>query len=443
MLVGCFTATERDARQLQPLPEAYSTGETSAPQVTTLPWWDTFKRDDLNALQEQAFSENLDLVQAWARLRQSEARARQAGADLYAQADLSAGYRRDWRESGQNTAESNYATGVNVSYEVDLWGKIRAGQSAAAVNALAVAEDVESTALTLSASVADRWIEIIAAHTRLDLLEEQLEVNATQLELVELRFKTAQASSLDVYQQRQTLARTRSQIPSVEAELELSKNALNLLLGRSSVSPLNIKWEHAPELPKSPKAGVPSDLLEQRPDIRAARLRLESADWNVAAAKADRLPRLAITASAGTGSDQFEDIFDNWLANLAANITGPILDGGRRKAEVDVQMAAAEEALAAYRSAVLNAYREVEDALLLEQKVSEQLEATRRELGLARRTLTEARNRYANGLSDYLNVTSALVSVQGLERDEITLVAGQYRARISLHQALGGQVNTF
>ncbi len=442
VLSGCYTATQREVGELQALPEAYAsdTGNEALSDSADA-WWLSFGRDDLNALQEMALSENLDIAQAWARLRQSEASALQAGADLYPHASLGSAYARAWRERGE-TAVNDYSAQLSLSYELDLWGKIRAGEQAAGAQARASAADLQSTALAVSASVAERWIEIIDAHQRLALLQAQLEVNATQLELVELRFQTSKASALDVYQARQTIARTRSQLPSVEAGLALSQHALNLLLGRASGAPLEIDWDSAPGLPPTPPSGVPSDLLSQRPDVRAAWLRIESADWYVAEAKAERLPSLALTSSASTNGRQFEDLFEDWLAHLAANLTAPILDGGRRKLEVAKQVAATEQAVAAYREVVLNALKEVEDALVSEQRAREQLEAIRAELELARQTLREARNRYANGLSDYLNVTSALVSVQGLERAEITQVANQFKARIALHKALGGQLNT-
>ena len=147
--------------------------------------------------------------------------------------------------------------------------------------------------------------------------------------------------------------------------------------------------------------------------------------------------------SGSTGADRFEDLFDDWLARFAGQIVAPVLDGGRRKLEVEKQQAVVDEALARYRQTVLTALKEVEDALMLEDKVQDQLEALRNELALARQTLSAARNRYANGLSDYLNVTSSLISVQSLERDEITQVANLFKARIALHKALGGQLPEF
>jgi multidrug efflux system outer membrane protein len=441
-LSGCYTATERESVDLQALPEAFSMVGQAPPVAPEAVWWSTFNRSDLDALESTAFTDNLDIAQAWARLRQSEAAALQAGADLYPDLSLTSGYDRSWRNEG-DTASNNYEVGMGISYDVDLWGKIRSTQSAAEARALASADDLQSTALTISASVANRWIEIIEAEHRVALLQQQLEINSTQLELIELRFRNSQANSLDVYQQRQTVARTRSNIPRAEAERSVSQYALNLLLGQTATEPLAIDWERTPVLPSIPSTGVPSDLLEQRPDVRSALRRIEAADWNVAAAKADRLPSVSLGLSGSTGSEDFEDLFDDWLGKFTGRIVAPILDGGRRKLEVEKQQAVVDEAIANYRQTVLIAFKEVEDALMLEEKVREQLEALRAELALARQTLSAARDRYANGLSDYLNVTSSLVSVQNLERDEITQVANLFKVRIGLHQALGGQLPTF
>ncbi len=442
LLSGCFTAPEREPTELQPVPEQFSAPNQDTTVDPDASWWDAFERKDLNALQETAFTENLDIAQAWARLRQSEATAKQAGADLYPDMTLSSGYGRTWRDSG-DTASTDYDVGVTVVYDLDLWGKIRSSQSAAEARALASADNLERTALTISASVANRWIEIIDAQNSIALLEKQLDTNLTQQELIELRFRNSQANSLDVYQARQTVARTRSSIPQVEAEFLASKYALNVLLGRVATEPLDVDWQRAPDLPKMPATGVPSDLLQQRPDVRAALREIEAADWNVAAAKADRLPSVSLGLTGTTESDRFEDLFDDWLARFAGQLVAPIFDGGRRKLEVEKQQAVVDEALAAYRLTVLTALEEVEGALMLEEKIQDQLVAVRNELALARQTLSAARNRYANGLSDYLNVTSALVSVQSLERDEITQIANLFKARITLHQALGGQLPKF
>ena len=245
VLSGCFTAPPRAGGDLQRLPGAYSTSGAALAVEPDAAWWDSFERSDLNALEAQAFEGNLDIAQAWARLRQSEAAARQAGAGLYPSVDLSSGYDRTWRSQGdqRDTAANHYEVGVAISYDVDLWGKIRSTRNAAEARALATADDLQSTALSISENVANRWIEILEAENRVALLQEQLRINSTQLELIELRFRNSRANSLDVYQQRQTVARTRSSIPRAEAERLASLYALNLLLGQAATESQVIDWK--------------------------------------------------------------------------------------------------------------------------------------------------------------------------------------------------------
>ncbi|MEJ2158694.1 MAG: TolC family protein [Desulfobacteraceae bacterium] len=165
---------------------------------------------------------------------------------------------------------------------------------------------------------------------------------------------------------------------------------------------------------------------------------MEGSDWDAAAARADRLPALRLTAGAAYQADELNLLFDNWLINLAANISAPLVDGRRRKAEVDRRMAVVEENLAAYRQTVLTAIREVEDALVGEEKLQAHLKGLSEQLSAAQNALNEARSRYRNGLSDYLPVLTQLLTVQNLERTIIQRKAELLVSRVDLYRALGG-----
>ncbi|NNK85910.1 MAG: TolC family protein, partial [Desulfobacterales bacterium] len=174
------------------------------------------------------------------------------------------------------------------------------------------------------------------------------------------------------------------------------------------------------------------------PDVRSAGLRLKALDWKVAAARADRLPSLDLTASLQYNSPSLDLLMDNWIIGLAGNLTAPIWDGKRRKAEVNRQIALADENLASYRSTVLTAIKEVEDALISEAKQKEHIQALNNELEAAQSALNEARERYRNGLNEYLPVLTQLLLVQNLEIDFIQKKTQLLLFRISLHRALGG-----
>jgi outer membrane protein TolC len=183
---------------------------------------------------------------------------------------------------------------------------------------------------------------------------------------------------------------------------------------------------------------VPADLLSRRPDIRASGLKLQATEARTAAARAGRLPRVTLSASAGYSSDSFADLLDDWLANLAANLVWTLFDSGSKRAEVTRLEAVAEENLAAYEQAVLTAIREVEDAMVREVKQVEYIEALERQLTISREGFRESISRYRKGLSDYLPVLSALTSTQRLERSIVLAEFERLSQRVKLHRALGG-----
>jgi multidrug efflux system outer membrane protein len=270
------------------------------------------------------------------------------------------------------------------------------------------------------------------------LLLQQLKANQTLLELVELRFRKSLASAVDVFQQRQLVEQTRAQLPLVEQSERRLLNELTLLLGRTPFSRPQIQSRSFQIPTDPPAAGIPAQLLANRPDIRAAARRLETADWNVAAARADRLPRISLSAEAAYQADKLSLLLDNWLTRLAGNITAPLFDGRRRASEVQRLRAVVMENLAVYRQTVLTAMREVEDALVDETKLREHLKGLQAQLDAARSALNEARRRYRNGLSDYLPVLAQLLTVQELERTQIQRRAGLLTARVDLYRSLGG-----
>ena len=213
---------------------------------------------------------------------------------------------------------------------------------------------------------------------------------------------------------------------------------LALLAGRSRLGDEMLASRSFPESGSLPILGLPADLLAARPDVRAAGLRLQAGEWEVAAARADRLPALRLTASSNYFAEDLSSLFDNWIINLAANLAGPIFDGGRRRAEVARVRAVVDERLAFYRETVLNAVIEVEDALTRQAETSATLSSLRKQLELSRQTLREARRRYLNGSSDFINVLNEELNTLQLEHDIISQEKHFMLARIELHIALGG-----
>jgi NodT family efflux transporter outer membrane factor (OMF) lipoprotein len=441
-LAGCtLFAPETRLPARDAVPESYSNLAQAAD--TDQRWWEAFRSNQLNALVEEALGGNLSLKESWARLRQAEALAIRSGAarwpDLSVEAGVSGGGQLTTQSNGHTafTPLENYRLGIASTYEVDLWGRIRSEQQAAILSASASREDLNAAAISLAANVTTRWIGVMSQRMQKNLLQRQLEANITVADLMELRFRKSLASALDVFQQRQVVEQVRAQMPLAEQQEQRLLNELALLLGRMPYKPPLLVAEPLAIPQDVPETGLPVQLLSARPDIRAAMLRLEAADWSVSGAQADRLPSIRLTGSAAYQAGELDALFDNWLLNLAAGLTAPLFDGQRRAAEVERRQAVVDESLAAYRRTILNAVREVEDALVDEQKLREHLVGLNAQLDAARSALDEARSRYRSGLNDYLPVLTQLLSVQNLERTIINRTADLLVARVDLFRALG------
>jgi len=435
-----FAPASRIPQDVAPVPESYSIKSTIS--QTQQRWWETFDDDDLNGFVEEALAGNQNLTAYWARLAKAEALAVKAGANLVptVTGEADAAHSRSsgaGDASGGSTESEKYSLGLMASYEVDLWGRIRAETQAAKLSALASRQDLNGAAITIAAEVAERWARIIAQRQEKVLLQHQLAVNETYLELVELRFRKSLASALEVLQQKELVERVKARVPLIEMEERLLLNEMAVLLGRYPYDGPSFTRQTLPELDSLPAGGLPVQLLEFRPDILAAFHRLAAADQDLAAAQADRLPALRLTGSGAYSGDDLSRIFDNWLVNLAAGITAPLLDGGRRRAEVSYAESGVLELLAVYRQTALNAVREVENALVREKKIRENITGIENQLKAAQTALEEAGFRYTNGLIDYLPVLTQLLSVQNLEFDLIGRRTDLLVARMNLYRTIG------
>jgi NodT family efflux transporter outer membrane factor (OMF) lipoprotein len=432
-----FAPAARSGLDERPMPDSFSIKDST--RDPNKRWWEKIGDEQLNGFVDEALSGNQTLFSYWARLEKAQAQARKSGADLKpSMAGVADASYTKVQTGDEGRENENYAVGLVASYEVDLWGRVRATHESAFLEAEASREDLNAAAMTVAAEVTDRWVAILSQRLQRQLLEQQLLTNKTYLDLVELRFRRALASALDVFQQRQLVERVKAQLPLIEMQERMLVNQLAVLLGRMPSRAPRISRQELPVLDTAPAAGLPVELLQNRPDIAAALRRLEATDQDLAAASADRLPALRLTGSAAYESDELEELFDNWIVNLAASLTAPIIDGGRRRAEVDINKAAVQQQLAEYRQVVLSAVREVEDALIRETKLRQHIAALETQLQAAQNALDEAGTRYVNGLNDYLPVLTQLLSVQNLEIDLIQRHEDLLVARISLYRAIGG-----
>ena len=434
-LAACSIETSSPTSRFQPQ------GQFSLAGVESLPdrWWLTFADPTLDHLIARALSENFSLQTAWDRLDQARAVARRAGAALWPEVNGEAsGSTTRFRTNSQTESSNDFSLGLSASYEVDLWGRINSTQEAAELDAMASAELLQTAALTLTAGVASTWFRLIEQREQILLLQQQIATNQQTLELVTLQFRTGQVSIADLLQQRLVVENRRGELALARAQEQVLLNQLAVLLGL----PPDLVPQLAPaslgSLPPLPATGVQSNLIERRPDVRAAWLQVQAADQRVAAAVADRFPRLSLSGRATTSSEEIEDLFDDWLSSIAANLLAPLVDGGGRRAEVDRTRAAASAALHNYGQTILEALAEVEDALVREQRQMEYLSSLDRQLELAAQATERIRDRYLNGAVDYQRVLASILSEQQLQLTRIAASGALYENRVNLCRALAG-----
>jgi len=408
------------------------------------PWWQDFNSPGLNHLMARVVHENFSVLAARARMEQARFAAGIAGAAQLPTLGYSTGVSdRIKKDEGRSqNEEDNWSIGAAASYEVDLWGRVLANKNRALVEAEASKDDLQAALMSVTGDLASQWTALISNRQQQKLFQEELTLQKKLLGLIKGRFPVGLSTALDIYQQQQAIERIAETLVNLAAAESFLKRRMAFLVGLGGGSDEGIddslKKVDFPTISDLPKPGLPADLLAARPDVRAAGLRLNAAGWAIVAAKADRLPNMTLSASQTFSSAEVTTIFNNWLFDLGAQLAGPVFDGGRRVLEVKRTEAVVKERLANYRRVVFNSMLEVENALADETQYDAIIESLNRQLFLSKKTVREARNRYSNGSSDFLNVLKEELNNLQLQQKLITTREKRIIARIDLHRALGG-----
>ncbi|PKM12253.1 MAG: hypothetical protein CVV13_06140 [Gammaproteobacteria bacterium HGW-Gammaproteobacteria-3] len=419
------------------LPAAFSaSGEASL----TERWWQSFNDPALNRLIEIALQQNLDLAATLDRLEQAKAVARITGSELIPALNGNTGITRVINNpaDGDSTTIDTFTLGLAASYELDLWGRIRAGTQAAERNAQASALDVHTAAITLSANIASAWYRLIEQRQQLAVLDEQIATNTQNVEIVLARFQGGQATVADVFQQSQVLEATKGDKFTVIATIRILENQLAVLTGQSPGTLTLSDSARFPALPPLPATGLSTELIQRRPDILSAYNRLQAADLRIASAIADRFPKISLSTSISTTAPDLQDFFNNWLATLAGNLVIPLIDGGRRIAEVDRNKALTSEALNNYGQQILISLQEVENALIQEKQQHRRLRSLEQQLRYLDGANNQIRMRYIFGAIDFLRVLTSQISQQSMQRSVIQAERELFDFRINLYRSLAG-----
>jgi outer membrane protein, multidrug efflux system len=412
-------------------------------------WWQVFGDTELERLESLAGTENQNLAAAAARLEQSRAELGISKADFYPQLSANPELTRQRtsrnaplvsnKKNGRSHTYTTFVAPVDLSWELDLWGRVRRQVESARANFIASADDLESARLALQAEVAVDYFSLRELDEERRVVADSIETFRRSLELTQNRRKGGIVSDLDVSQAETQLRSTEAELPAIDLQRARILHALATLCGQS---PINFQLAIAPltnGIPGVP-ATMPSELLERRPDVAAAERRMASANAQIGVAVSAFYPRVFLTGAAGFQSVGADTLFD-WPSrvwSLGPSVTLPIFTGGRNRSQLAGARASFDETVANYRQTVLNAFQEVEDQLAAQQLLATQLDAQSAALAAARHTLEIANNRYKAGVVTYLEVAIAQNAALANERSFIQLEGQRLSAEVGLIKAIGG-----
>lgn len=408
-------------------------------------WWTGFSSTQLNQLMAQAQADNLSLEATEARLRAAQASLDASQAGFFPTLTLNAGRQENTVKGtsiqGQATNNRGLFTSASfvASYELDLWSRVRNTAKASELQLQATRYELDAARISIAGQLATTWTQWVAADQTVRLFEQELESFQTNLKLVELRFRQGIAVASDVLQQRQLVESAQGNLSLAISNRDVLQNSLSILVGQPP-NKLNLTREQLPLLPPIPSTGIPSELLNRRPDVQQAWSQVLATDRSVAAAIANRFPQLSLRASFSDQTRDSDLLFDNWVRNLSVNLVAPLFDGGARSAEVERQRALLDQAVAQYQEAAINALADVDNALIQETRQREAVESFQRQLDLAEQSLKRLFAGYRNGSVDYLAILDAQQSTSQLRRNLVSAQQQLVGFRIALYRAISGSI---
>src|ERR1041385_1725545 len=411
-------------------------------------WWEMFNDTQLNGLEEQLNTANQNIALADANFRAARALVKESRSQYFPTVTTSPSIIASRQSSA---TRSNFSAGrVNVNYtlpfdatwEPDFWGRIRNTMVASASGAQASAADLQNVRLTVEAELAFDYYQLRSLDAEKRLLDTTIEAYQQQLDLTRVRFQTGIASDEDVAQAETQLKTTQAQDTDLGIARAQLEHAIALLTGQPA-SLFSLPATDLVEKPPAIPVGLPSQLLERRPDIAAAERRVAEANADIGVTKAAFYPSLVLGATGGFESTSIASWF-TWPArffSLGPTLSQTLFDKGRRKAANEVAVAQYEGTVASYRQTVLTAFQEVEDNLAALRILSRELDEQNDAVASSQRALSLANDRYKSGIDSYLNVITAQATLLNNQRTAVNLQAQRMTASVELIKALGGGWN--
>jgi multidrug efflux system outer membrane protein len=413
-------------------------------------WWLELGDEHLNSLVDQALQHNLDIKKAAARVLEYRALFVEAKSPQYPTLGVTGEGKKSQSAISnpdlpavlqQSRRTESYNLAAAASYEIDFWGKLARMEEAARGDLLNVEESQRTVVQTIVAGVVSSYLSMEALERRLTVQNRSVAAYQNNLELVEIRYRRGLVSILDYQQARRALAQAKAGLPQIRLDLGKEQQKLMVLVGRyPKTSPARaLSDDYFPNLRPVP-AGLPSELLLRRPDLLAAEAKLKALNARIGVAKASRFPSIKLTGAFGYSTTDLNNLFSpaSELYSIAAGLTAPVFRGGELWARQKAAEARYEQGVADYAKSVLEAFREVEGALLSRKEFIERRELVEEALLEARATQDTAESRYQRGLTDYLRVLEAMQTRFNLEDTLVLVELAILTNRVTLHRALGG-----
>ncbi|MGO9122022.1 MAG: efflux transporter outer membrane subunit [Syntrophales bacterium] len=446
VLCGCMVGPDY-RRPSVATPASWRFEEKETREIGNTAWWEQFNDPVLNALIETALKENKDIMIATARVEEFVGRYGTARASLFPQADAGAAAGRSRATDNSSTPlttatinpANNYSASLNASWEIDLWGKLRRATEASRADLLSQEEGRRGVILTLVTSVASAYVNLLNFDNQLEIAERTAQSRKESYDLFMLRFEGGVISELELSQVKSAYEQALATIPFLKKTISQQENALSVLIGRNPAPIPRGKKIDDLVLPAVP-AGLPSDLLAKRPDIRQAEQVLIAANARIGVARALYFPTISLTGTYGFASTDLSTLFQGpsraWSWNIPLNV--PIFTAGAIAGQVEAAEAIQRQALLQYQQSIQTAFREVEDALIDQRRSREGLEIQTRQVESLRTYDRFARLRFENGYTSFIEVLDAERSLFDAELQYAQTQSGLFQALVNLYKAMGG-----
>jgi len=442
VFAGCALTPDYERPELD-LPQRYIGAPETRESIANVKWWALYQDATLIELIEQALDQNQDLALAMARMQEFESLVTFTRADQFPFLNLFGGAGRG-RQSrkvvpGADT-NSNFSLGANLSFEIDLWRKYARATEAARADLLSTEAAYRNVTIRLIADVASGYLLLCDLDARLEISQRTARGRRDRLDIIQARFDKGTVPLLDVNQAEVQLAIAEAAIALYERQVAETEHALRVLLGEYPGPIARGEPIRPDSWPITVPAGLPSELLERRPDLVEAEARLKAETDRIGVAQAMRFPSLSLTAEASVVAESLTDLnsTDAGQWNVMAGIFQPLFNSGQLKAQKEAQVARAAQAQAVYIGALQNAFREVEDSLVAVDTYRREREARERQVTAARSALRLSQARYDGGVVDYLEVLDSERTLFDAELEVSSVTRQALTAYVTLYKALGG-----